>query len=185
MIYFTSDIHFNHSKSFLYEPRGFSSIEEHDEQIIKNWNAIVKPEDTVYVLGDMCLGGSDVQNMWENMSFIEQLNGQLHIIRGNHDTDHRVNMYRECENVVAAGEYATIIKYGKYHFYLSHYPTKVGNYDDEEKHTKLYCLCGHSHVKDKWLDWHDKCYHVELDAHGNMPVSIDQIIEDIKEKING
>lgn len=35
-IWFTSDLHFGHNKSFLYEPRGFNSIEEHDATIIKN-----------------------------------------------------------------------------------------------------------------------------------------------------
>ena len=33
-IYLTSDLHFNHNKEFLYEPRGFNSPEEHDEEII-------------------------------------------------------------------------------------------------------------------------------------------------------
>lgn len=36
MIYLTSDLHFGHNKEFLYKPRGFNSIEAHDEQIIKN-----------------------------------------------------------------------------------------------------------------------------------------------------
>ena len=36
MIYLTSDTHFCHNKDFLYEPRGFQSIEEHDEAIVKN-----------------------------------------------------------------------------------------------------------------------------------------------------
>ena len=33
------------NKNFLYEPRGFNTIEEHDRAIIKNWNEIVKPDD--------------------------------------------------------------------------------------------------------------------------------------------
>ena len=35
-IYITSDLHFGHQQSFLYEPRGFNSIEEHDKVIIEN-----------------------------------------------------------------------------------------------------------------------------------------------------
>lgn len=52
-IYFTSDLHFNHNQPFLYEPRGFSSIVEHDYEIIERWNSTIKPEDTVYFLGDI------------------------------------------------------------------------------------------------------------------------------------
>ena len=33
-VYITSDLHFGHNQSFLYEPRGFSSIGEHDRVII-------------------------------------------------------------------------------------------------------------------------------------------------------
>ena len=59
MIYLSSDFHFGHQKSFIYEPRGFSSIEEHDKKIIENWNSIVNPEDEVYCLGDCGDRGPD------------------------------------------------------------------------------------------------------------------------------
>ena len=55
MIYFTSDWHFFHNKFFIYEPRGFSSVEEMNEAIIKNHNKVVKEEDTIYCLGDCML----------------------------------------------------------------------------------------------------------------------------------
>lgn len=43
-------------------------------------------------------------------------------------------------------------------------------------------LCGHAHTTNPFADM-DKglIYHVELDAHGCYPISIDDIIEDIKE----
>ena len=59
MIYFTSDLHFNHNKNFIYESRGFKSIEEHDKEIIKNWNNIIKDNDDVYILGDLMLGDNE------------------------------------------------------------------------------------------------------------------------------
>ena len=37
-IFVTSDLHFGHDRGFLYEPRGFSNIEDHDEAVIANWN---------------------------------------------------------------------------------------------------------------------------------------------------
>lgn len=55
MIYVTSDLHFGHAKQFIYEPRGFPNIVDHDEEIIKRWNELVQPEDEVYILGDLML----------------------------------------------------------------------------------------------------------------------------------
>ena len=54
MIWFTSDLHFNHLNILKYEPksRPFENVAEMNEALIKNWNDRVKPEDTVFVLGD-------------------------------------------------------------------------------------------------------------------------------------
>ena len=35
MIYFTSDLHFNHNKDFIYQARGFENIEEHNKTIVE------------------------------------------------------------------------------------------------------------------------------------------------------
>lgn len=176
----TSDLHFNHEKEFLYEPRGFESIKEHDEEIIKNWNATVSPEDIVYLLGDVFLG-SDKEY---GKSCLEQLNGNIKLILGNHDGSAKQQVYESCPNVSIVG-YSTLIKYKKYNIYLSHFPTIVSNYDrDKPLKARVINLCGHSHTKDKWADY-DKglIYHCELDSHNNYPVLLDDIITEIKEKI--
>ena len=77
MIYFTSDTHFCHNRPFLYEPRGFKSIEEHDETIVTNWNSIVKPEDEVYHLGDVMLIDNE-----KGIKYLKSLNGKIHLILG-------------------------------------------------------------------------------------------------------
>ena len=51
----TSDTHFGHDREFLYGPRGFTSIQEHDEEVIRRWNSVVNPEDEVFHLGDVML----------------------------------------------------------------------------------------------------------------------------------
>ena len=56
MIYFTSDWHIGHNKEFLYKPRGFETIEQHDIAILLKCNQIVKPEDELWILGDLALG---------------------------------------------------------------------------------------------------------------------------------
>lgn len=47
MIFVTSDLHIGHNKEFLYKPRGFSSIEEHDKALIENWNNLIKDYPTI------------------------------------------------------------------------------------------------------------------------------------------
>ena len=47
-IFVTSDLHFGHDRGFLYEPRGFDNIEDHDEAVIANWNSVVNEDDDVY-----------------------------------------------------------------------------------------------------------------------------------------
>lgn len=146
-----------------------------NKEIVKRFNEIVKPEDEVYILGDLCLGGTN--SLANNKSLIESLNGKIHIIFGNHCTETRKAMYMNCKNVIECCGYSTILKYKKYTFYLSHWPTKVTNFD---KTKFFFCLCGHSHTKNKWADKELGCYHVEWDAQVK-PVSIEEILNDIQE----
>lgn len=178
MIYITSDFHFNHQKEFIYEPRGFHSPEEMNEVLLENYNSIVKPEDEVYILGDLMLGGAVFHR--QGLELISSLNGHLHLVRGNHDTDLRWAAYSKLDNVVEC-ENAIYLNYKKYHFYLSHYPSMTSNYTDEKSlKSRTLNLCGHSHTKDIWLHWMTGSYHCEVDAHDNKPVSIDEIIDDMK-----
>jgi hypothetical protein len=52
-VFVASDPHFGHESMAI--KRGFSGAEEHDELIIKNWNAVVSKRDTVYLLGDITM----------------------------------------------------------------------------------------------------------------------------------
>ena len=178
MIYITSDLHFNHDKFFCYVPRGFQSVEEMNNAIVKRWNAVITDEDDVYILGDLMLNDID-----GGMELLESLNGRLHIIFGNHDTGTRQELYKNAKNVVEVCGYATVIKYKKYNFYLSHYPALTSNHDiDKPLKARVINLCGHSHTEDRFADM-DKglIYHCEMDAHNCEPVLIDDIIWDIKD----
>ena len=151
-----------------------------NENIVKNWNAIIQPDDDVYILGDIVLSDTD-----SGIAALKRLKGKIHIIRGNHDGDARIELYKTCPNVVEVCD-AKWLKYKKQMFFLSHYPCLTDNHDDDKPlNRRIVSLCGHTHTQDKWLDW-DKglIYHVEMDAHGCQVVNIEQIINDIKEKIN-
>ena len=178
MIYVTSDTHFCHNREFLYGPRGFLSVGEMNAQLIHNWNSIVTFEDDVYLLGDLMLNNDE-----EGARCIKQLNGHLHIAIGNHDTDNRIELYRSFYNVVEV-QFGYRLKYNGCHFLLTHYPTITSNFDyDKPMKARLFNLCGHSHTPDRFADW-DKggIYHTELDAHDNCPVSLDEVVTDIRSK---
>ena len=173
-IWFTSDWHFGHDKSFLYEPRGFSSIAEANEVIMNRHNELVSNDDEVYVLGDLMLGDNN-----ENIEYIKRMNGRLHIIIGNHDTSERIKKYKECDNVVSV-LYADRIKWKKWSIYVSHCPMIVAH---NEEAPKLWNFHGHTHSKEKFSDI-PHCYNVALDAHNCYPIEIEQIAEDIRQYLN-
>lgn len=177
MIYITSDIHFGHDKPFLFRPRGFDNIHDHDETIIQNWNSVIGKHDVVYILGDIMLN-----NTPGGIAKLKRLNGQKYFIRGNHDTDFKTALYSKYGKVLG---YSSVLKYHKYNFYLSHYPTVVGSLRDTASlHNCSINLCGHSHTKDPFYDWsrlQAPIYHCELDAHDNTPVLLDDIILDMQD----
>lgn len=174
-IWFSSDYHLQHAKPFIYTPRGFLSVEEMNQAIIANHNNCVKPNDDVYLLGDILLG-----ELESGLELLTQLNGRIHLIRGNHDTDTRWAAYQQLPNIVEQ-QNSLYLKYKKYHFYLSHFPTLCSNYDDRGLRARTINLCGHSHTTNKFTDM-DKgvVYHVELDAHQNKPILLDDIIKDLQ-----
>ncbi len=185
MIFLTSDWHFNHDQPFVWEARGFKSIDEMNAEIIKRHNSVVAPDDDVYVLGDLCMSG----NLAENKNFIESLNGRIHVVLGNHCTANRQKMYEVCKNVVEICGYATMLKYKKYSFYLSHFPTNTGNYDDDDDRGlkgRIINLCGHLHSPNAYVDMEQGrvSYHVEMDAHDCYPISIEEIIITLKHYYN-
>ena len=182
-IYFTSDLHFNHNKDFLYEPRGFSSIVEHDYEIIERWNSTIRPGDTVYFLGDIGMS-NDIDYLVECISI---LNGDIKWILGNHDSPNRVARISGLPYIEVLG-YGEKLKVSKNtSLFLCHYPVlTMPRSLDGELNGRTYSICGHSHTKDKWADWNiGGIYHVELDAHNCYPVSLEDIMRDIKEKNEG
>jgi len=87
-----SDTHFNHRKiqEYCNRPDGWQDL------IIENWNKLITKDDIVLHLGDFAFGNK------EQVSIIrEQLNGEIFLIRGNHDR-HSKKWYEDIEiNVIS------------------------------------------------------------------------------------
>ena len=136
MIYFTSDTHFGHFNIIKYCNRPYQSIDEMDEALITNWNRTIRPNDIVYHLGDFCFSSYNRLN-----EILERLNGELHMIRGNHD--------RVIEDNFKYGELGKIRSLRDYHslrvnhktIIMSHYAFRVW---DKSHHGSIH-IYGHSH----------------------------------------
>lgn len=176
MIYFTSDLHFNHDRAFIYEPRGFKTVDEMNETLIKNWNETISPYDSVYILGDFFLG-TDKEYIHKA---IDRLNGTIHLIIGNHDTPAKLNEYKETKVIVEG--YADILSYKKQNFYLSHYPTLTATLESNPDRA-IINLFGHTHSKEKFYEDRPYMYNVSVDANDNRPVDFQTIKERISAEI--
>lgn len=115
------------------------------------------------------------------MYWLAQLNGNIKIIRGNHDTDTRVALYQNLSNVEVIG-YATIIKYKKYNIYLSHYPTITNNcLDNKRFKERVWNIHGHTHSKEHFIEGFNG-FNCCLDACNNKPIEIEEVLQLLHQK---
>ncbi len=128
-LWFTADLHFRHDKIRLWCKRPFATIEEHDEALVRAWNARVRPGDRVYVCGDFCWRG-DPSNI------LERLNGELYFLEGNHDGKPtlRHSRWRWVRGIA-------YVKHEGQSIMLSHYPMLTWR---KREHGSWH-LHGHSH----------------------------------------
>ncbi len=113
-VFFTSDTHFNHKNILTYCSRPFDSIEKMNEAIIANWNSKVPVDGIVFHCGDFALGGSEV---WHKI--LPRLNGQIHLILGNHDLK---NFRQGYADSFASVQEQLTIDLGKKKLILTHFP---------------------------------------------------------------
>lgn len=176
MIYLTSDLHFGHDREFIWGARGFKSIQEMNDAYVARWNEKINLEDDVYVLGDLMLGDKS------NIEYLKRLNGKLHIVFGNHDTNTRQQLYAELPNVVETA-WAIKLDYRKYHFFMTHFPCMTGNLEKESLKQMTLNLYGHTHQTTNFFEDRPYMYHVGVDSHNGYPVLLDDIIEEMYTKV--
>lgn len=176
-IWLSSDFHFCHDREFIYRPRGFETVWDMNSAIVERWNQLVDINDECYVLGDIMLNNNEI-----GMNLLQSLKGHIHIIAGNHDTDTRRALYIQAWNVEDI-KWADLFNYKGYHFYLSHFPAMTGNLENESLKKMTCNLHGHTHSKQPFYNDLPYCYNVAVDAHDCAPVLLDDIIADMKAKV--
>lgn len=186
-IFFTSDTHFNHNQDFVYAARGFTSPIEMGEAILDRWNELIKPHDIVYHLGDFAFGSVDTPIFRHTtLGLIKQLNGHIIWIAGNHDSSSKIQAICEACPNIHYPIWATLLRYHKHQFYMSHYPTLTANFDDRHFNQHVIALHGHTHQTKNFLFPENPfCYHVGIDSHDCAPVHIEEVLTDIRNRWNG
>jgi calcineurin-like phosphoesterase family protein len=172
MVYVTSDLHLGHDREFIWGARGYKSVEEMNKTQIEKFNSVVTDEDEVWILGDLVLG--DIEG---GLELLKQLKGKIHVCLGNHDSAKREQAYRDMGWDV---QLCARFKYKKISFYLSHYPTMTHNLDEKELWQVVVNLYGHTHQTSNFYHDDPWMYHVGVDSHNGYPVSMDQVLEDIR-----
>lgn len=157
-LWFVSDLHFGHQNILKYCSRPFVSVKEMDQAIVDNWNETVRPNDTVYLLGDLA---------FHNYERIGQLNGYKILVPGNHDHERAKKVFAHVQEVKEEVEYLKVDK--EHRFVLCHYP-----FESWRREYRFH-LHGHSHgmsqPKMNRLD-------VGIDATGlYRPLSFDEVVE--------
>ena len=172
-VYFTSDLHFCHANIIRFCKRPFTSVEEMNEVLIKNWNSVVKEDSIVFILGDFCFGQKTTWN-----KILKQLNGKKYLIVGNHDKLSQIDY----SSFVLTVDLLSV-KINNDTFILSHYPFLT--WGGSHRGTKN--LFGHVHssplIEDgdnidfdtiKW--WPDNAYDVGVDNNNFTPISYSDLI---------
>lgn len=126
-IYLTSDLHVGHDNIVKYCNRP-CTIENHDEFLVESLNSHIKPNDTVYHIGDFTIQWKGQENIDKITNFINKLNGRWIFIKGNHDN---ARILKEIINNTTkkheffGSDYFGIIKDVNVHMY--HFP--IDNWD--------------------------------------------------------
>ena len=166
MIYYTADLHFGYAPILQAAARPFASVAEMDEALIRNWNDTVRPEDTVYIVGDLSYNGGKAP-----VQYLARLQGEKHLIRGNHDAsiDDAERFYEYCESVTDFWE----LDDGGRHVILCHYPIihEKGGY---MVHGHIHNQRNHAY---RLLRELPRVLNAGVDVNFYRPVTLDELIE--------
>lgn len=154
----TADYHLGENRMELIG-RPFNGTGHMIDELVANHNYLVRPEDEVIVLGDVCY-----QKAPEYLYHIKRFNGKKILIRGNHDrvfTDEQLSSY--FDKIIGDGG-GFYIQLKGIPCYLTHYPT--------EGQSNAFNLVGHVHSAWKYQL---NMLNVGVDVHHFFPVDSDTI----------
>lgn len=193
-LWFTSDCHFGHRNILRFCERPYADEKEMARAIINNWNAVVKPDEKIFCLGDFSWWDS----RHEIRKIVNQLNGEIFMILGNHDTaksfelcdPEKVHLCSDVTYLYIRPEVQNTdsrFAVGCYEIVLSHFPQLCYSHSDKKN---VYNFFGHIHSRKgqpmmefgKPIKLLKGCqYDIGMDRHDCTPVEFFNILKEIKE----
>ena len=170
MIWTTSDTHWNHANILPYckTTRPFRTLEEMNETLIENWNSCVAPDDTIIHCGDFFMGPLDGIE-----PILSRLNGHIILVRGNHDSPKRIELYK-AHGIEVHDIYYLPLR-GRF-FVFCHFPIENEEFIRmirEDNSEVIFCY-GHVHDHAP-RGLVDGTFHVGVDTNGMKPVALADI----------
>lgn len=161
-VWFTSDQHYGHANIIPYCKRPFRDVEHMEAEMVRRFAAVVKPDDTVYFLGDF--------SFTNPLPVLQQLPGKKYLILGNHDWDERRRKQLGKSGAFGWIKDVELIEVEDQELWLSHYP----HLSWPNSHHGSWNLHGHMHgTSPAWWNAVD----VGVDCWNYSPVSFATIFE--------
>lgn len=177
--WFLSDPHFDHANlvkggRIANRPQ-FSTVDEMNGHIIGRINSLVRPNDILWLLGDLTLERVDFTRL---ARFVGSLNGEHHLLLGNHD-------YAPMQTYADMGFKSVGASYQTHKILFTHVPIHPGQF------YRFIGNChGHTHDKNVMLhgaggsdlgirDW--RYLNVSCEVRDYTPISLDDVIANFKE----
>lgn len=173
-IFFSADSHWGHKNILTYGGRPFTTIEEHDETLIRNWNEKISQQDIVYHLGDFSFAKPE-----RTERIIRRLNGQKFLVRGNHDHQIKGDLekmfgwVKDYYKLKMKDEAGKIVQ----EIVLCHFPFHIW----DKRHYGAWHLHGHCHGNLK-TDLTQMRMDVGVDCHNYFPISYEEIRKEMKKR---
>lgn len=167
-IFVISDTHFGHANilKFLRKDgtrlRNFSSLEEMTQQIIDNWNRVVRPQDKVYHCGDVAMG-----NAVEELKVFDRLMGHKRLVRGNHDLLDTKVYLKYFDDVYGVRQLNGV--------WLTHVPMHLDSAEAPRVKVNI-----HGHLHANVID-HPKYFNASVECINYTPISIDEVLKKVKQ----
>lgn len=157
-----SDHHFWHTNIIKYENRPFKDSEHMNREMIKRHNKVVSKRDKVYMLGDIAMANKE-----RIAQVVEQLNGYLILVMGNHDRDKNalwwssIGFSEVSKNPILVDDVCI----------LSHEPIAV----IQRPYWNI-----HGHLHSKYMTIGDRYYNISVETHDYYPYDLDTLVKKLK-----
>lgn len=161
-VFFTADWHLGATDMRLMG-RPFLDADAMADRLVREHNAMVDPDDIVYVLGDALHDRRPREILDADRAALSELHGDLILLRGNHDWLPDRDLARYFAGIVEEGQGVELVIDGLM-CWLTHYPLCA--------RPDRFNLVGHIH--DRWKV-QKNMLNVGVDVHHFQPVPADRI----------